>query len=138
MATRDMEIGGRKFQVRPFGAIEGSRVVMKLVGALGALQSTGDDTKDGAMVLGALGSLSDSDIDYVQRKALGCVDVALEGRGWTPILHEDGSWGVVDLETNAPLVLNLTLAVIVGALADFSAAGQAGPQESPQGSSQPD
>lgn len=124
MAVRDVEIQGRTFRIRPFAARDGSQVVLKLVGIIGAVQPSGNEAADGVALMGAIGSLPPAEFEWMQSKCLGCVDEHMGDRGYTPILHPDGQWAVVGLEDATPLVVALTLEVATGALADFFSAGQ--------------
>lgn len=123
----DVTINERKFRIMKFDARTGSFMLIKVTKMLAPLVkninfSKIKDVKDASEVdLGAfdlsaimaeLGSISESDFNYIQDK---CLNVCYEHLqiGLTKILNENGTFGVIDLEDNAMMALALTAHALI-------------------------
>jgi hypothetical protein len=63
-------------------------------------------------IMAALGSLSESDFNYVQEKSLDvCSEVLLSGL--TPVRNSNGSFGVIGLEEDTMAVMALTVHALI-------------------------
>lgn len=124
---KDVEINGRKFRIKKFNALTGSFMLMKITGILAPLVSNLDlgkltNVKDPSEVdvstlnisgiMSSLGSLSEEDFSYVQEKSLKLCSEVLPS-GLTPVLNENGSFGVIGIEEDTMTVLALTVHALV-------------------------
>lgn len=128
--TKDVKIGERMFRVRKFPARSGGFVLIK-VGALLAPMFSGLDVKkvkkiedvdtskvDINKIAQALFQLSQDDYDLIQTEALRVCACQLQA-GWTPVLNENGSIGVPDLEDDTMSILWLTVHALAFNLTSF-------------------
>lgn len=131
MAVLETEVAGRTFRVRQFGARDGSFIAFKIAGLMAPLMALGSAagaSPEAQMVnmLPMLGAatqqLSEADFAYIQGKCLAAVDEKLPA-GWRPLLNQNGSFGVPDMEENAPLALRLTIQALTHNLSGFFADG---------------
>lgn len=130
MAALEVEVAGRTFRIRQFGARDGSFIAFKVAGLVAPLMlgASGAGGPEAAavnllpMLGGAIQQLTEADFAYIQGKSLAVLDEKLAA-GWTALLNQNGSFGVPDLEDNAPLALNLTVRALAHNLRGFFADG---------------
>ncbi|WNF07269.1 phage tail assembly chaperone [Brevibacillus borstelensis] len=117
VSYKDVEVNGRKFRVKKFTARVGSFMIVKLTSLLAPIFSsirsnTGDDFNvedmDIAGILGQLSNISEKDFDYIQEQALKVCYEHLPS-GLAPVLNENGTFGVLDLEEDAATIMTLTI-----------------------------
>ena len=115
---KDIEVSKRKWRITKFDAMTGAKVVKKLL-PIAATLMKGTDIKDIkgknledikidiSGVIMALADIKDEDFEYIQK---ACLKVTLEhlGAGFAPVLNENGSYGVNDIENDTMTVLALT------------------------------
>ncbi|UUZ95987.1 hypothetical protein LJK87_17380 [Paenibacillus sp. P25] len=113
---KDIEISGRKFRIKKFGARDGCFMALKVSGILaGIFNKPGkpgkakkvDDGGNLLAVVSEIGKLSEEDFTWIQDKCLSvCYEVL--PAGLTPVLREDGNFGVIGLEEDTVTVMMLT------------------------------
>lgn len=124
---QDVEIMGRKFRIKKFDARTGSYMLLKIMGLVTPLFRKVDfdklkDVKDvndvniGAIdILGLvteLASLPEKEFNYIQEKCLRVCSELLAA-GPTPVLNENGSFGVLGLEDDTMTVIALTAHTLI-------------------------
>lgn len=110
------DFGGRKWRVGKFNAMLGSYIAYKLMSeilpmGLGAKIGLPASTSSGK-------TMSKKDFFELQRDCLSSCEELLDA-GPTCVLNEDGSWAVIDVEYDAPLVLALTIKVLAWNVTSF-------------------
>jgi hypothetical protein len=123
----DVEINGRKFRIKKFNARTGSFMLIKITTLLGPLfknidlkkfkgvKEVSDVKLEGFNISGImmeLGNLSEADFNYIQEKSLQVCGEMLPS-GFTPVLNENGSFGVIGLEDDTMTVLALTAHALI-------------------------
>jgi len=117
---KDVEIQGRTFRIKKFPALVGSFMIVKVASIIAPLfrgvnlgkfkEGAKEDALEGFDIIGMIEKLSDlteKDFRYVQEKSLGvCYEVLASGI--SPVLNENGSFGVIGLEEDTMTVLALT------------------------------
>ena len=127
---KDVEVGGRKWRIGKFDAMEGSYMLFKIMGVITPLLSkkTSEDRADEVnyteMFLGVT-TLSKQDFKEIQ---IGCLKVCSEhlAAGFAPVLNENGTYGVIGIERDTSTVLALTVHALMFNVADFFAASPFG------------
>jgi hypothetical protein len=109
------EFGGRKWRIGKFDAMTGSYIAYKLMAEvlpMGLGQQAGIPAPSGGRVM--------SKADFLELQK-NCLSVCAEmlPAGPTPVLNEDGTFGVLDLEHDAPTVLALTVQALAWNLSSF-------------------
>jgi hypothetical protein len=109
------EFGGRKWRIGKFDAMTGSYIAYKLMAEvlpMGLGQQAGIPAPSGGRVM--------SKADFLELQK-DCLSVCAEmlPAGPTPVLNEDGTFGVLDLEHDAPTVLALTVQALAWNLSSF-------------------
>ncbi|TRY23679.1 hypothetical protein FOI68_20655 [Brevibacillus sp. LEMMJ03] len=116
---KDVEVKGRKFRIRKFSARVGSFMIIKLTSILapmfsrmklraGGIEDFNPDDFDISGFLEPLARMSEKDFNYIQEQALR-VCFELLPAGPAPVLNENGSFGVADLEDDTAAVMELTI-----------------------------
>lgn len=120
---KDVEINGRKFRIGRFDALEGSYMLFKIVGVISpVIAKMGVPSASGEVnytdMLSGITTLSKKDFKEIQ---LSCLEICAEHlpAGFAPVLNENGSYGVMGIEKDTPLVLNLTVQALMFNVADF-------------------
>lgn len=121
MSYKDVEVNGRKFRIKKFPARTGSFVLIKLTTILAPIlvsikpnlkAETVDDIEIGDIdltgILEHLGNISEKDFSYIQDQALR-VCYELLPSGLAPVLNQNGSFGVTDIEDDTAAVMELTI-----------------------------
>lgn len=124
---KDVEISGRKFRIKKFGAKTGAFIAIRLTKLLAPLIKSVDLSKLTGVngenkvdvsafnlqgIMEGLGSISEVDFNYLHDK---CLQVASEvlPAGFTPILDANGNFGVAGLDEDAMTVLALIAHVLI-------------------------
>ena len=120
-----VEIQGRKFEIRSFDAFTGSYIAFTLMEKMlpmgmeaKVMNAVKADGGDAAVSLPSRALMSKGDFIAFQRDVLSVVGEVLPART-APLLNENGSWGVADIEDNAMLVILLTIHALVFNIAGF-------------------
>lgn len=111
------EFGGRKWRVGKFDAMTGSYIAYKLMSELlpmGLGTKIGLPESKGASKT----AMSKKDFFELQKDCLSVCEELIDA-GPTCVLNEDGSWGVIDVERDAPLVLALTIRSLAWNVSSF-------------------
>ncbi|WP_289141552.1 phage tail assembly chaperone [uncultured Brevibacillus sp.] len=128
---KDVEINGRKFRIRKFPARAGSFMIIKMTTILAPLFSSikpnrnikavEDVDFDGINIAGViehLGNISEENFNYIQEQALRVCYESLPA-GLAPVLNDNGTFGVQDLEDDTATVMALTVHAIVFNVTSF-------------------
>ena len=120
-----VEIQGRKFEIRSFDAFTGSYIAFTLMEKMlpmgmeaKLMNAVKADGGDAAVSLPSRALMSKGEFIAFQRDVLSVVGEVLPART-APLFNENGSWGVVDIEDNAMLVIMLTIHALVFNIAGF-------------------
>ena len=120
-----VEIQGRKFEIRAFDAFTGSYIAFTLMEKMlpmgmeaKVMNAVKADGGDAAVSLPSRALMSKGEFIAFQRDVLSVVGEVLPART-APLFNENGSWGVVDIEDNAMLVIILTIHALVFNIAGF-------------------
>ncbi|OOM74000.1 hypothetical protein CLPUN_42380 [Clostridium puniceum] len=118
---KDIEVDGRKFRLNKLDARTGSYMSVKLMGILTPLFENVDlsNLKDIklndlniAKMTKTLFKMPEEDFRFVQDNCLQLVKELLPA-GPQKVLDEYGKWGVLDIEFDTGLVMNLTIQSLV-------------------------
>lgn len=120
MAKREtekiIELQGRKFKIEKFDALTGSYIAFVLAEKF---MPMGLDAKAGLTDMPKDRSLmSKQEFMDLQRDCLGVVSEILPA-GARPVLNENGTWGVMDIERDTRLVILLTVHALAFNIAGF-------------------
>jgi hypothetical protein len=124
---KNIEINKRKFTIKKMDAKKSSYILFRLMKILTPIfnninTNQKEDFKIEDLNLNELAeslfSLSEEEFQSIQESALKVVYENLNA-GRTPILNENGSWGVNDIEYDGALVMNLTIQSLVFSLKGF-------------------
>lgn len=130
MNTKEVQIKGRTFRIKKFGARDGSFIALKVAAILApmfegvdlkqAQEGKGVDTAgvDVFGMVGKLATLPEKDFAHIQGKCLGVCGESLAS-GYVPVLHENGAFGVNDLEEDTVTVMALTAHALIFNLSGF-------------------
>ena len=120
-----VEIQGRKFEIRSFDAFTGSYIAFTLMQKMlpmgieaKVMNAIKADGGNAAVSLPSRALMSKGEFIAFQRDVLSVVGEVLPART-APLFNENGSWGVVDIEDNAMLVIILTIHALVFNIAGF-------------------
>lgn len=114
--SKVFDFGDRKWRIGKFDAFTGSYIAYKLMAEvlpMGLAQQV-----DIPLPPGDAKPMSKADFFDLQRDCLGVCAELLDS-GPTPVLNEQGNFGVIGLEHDAPTVLALTVQVLVFNVASF-------------------
>jgi hypothetical protein len=117
---KDVEIDGRKWRINKFTAFDGSYVffrISSLIGPIISKQGQGQEI-DYSAITNGLTSLGRDGIKEMQTISLKACSEKLDA-GFTPVLSDNDTFGVIGLEKNAVLVLKLTAQVVMFNMQDF-------------------
>lgn len=129
----DVVINERTFRVYKFGARDGSYIIIKMSGLLSEMFRGVDfskikDAKDPSEVdlkgfdiagmISRLSNISEKDFSYLQEKCLNVCSEKLKS-GFVPVLNDNGSFGVIDLEDDTITVMALTAHALIFNLMGF-------------------
>lgn len=122
---KDVKINDRTFRIKKFPARTGAFVLIKVTGMLAPLFKGVNisallESKDKPNLSGfdlpgmieKLCSISEADFNYLQEKCLSVCSEVLPG-GITPVLNENGTFGVIDFEEDTMSVLALTAHALI-------------------------
>ncbi len=130
---KSIEINGRKFRIKKFSARDGSFIVVKVAGLLapmfeGVKWSNMANVKKPedvdisqiniAQMFGKLTELKESDFGYLQEKCLRVCEEELKA-GYTPVLADNGTFAVNNLDDDVLTVMALTVHALVFNLSGF-------------------
>ena len=131
---KEVTIRGRTFRVKKFGARDGSFIAIKVSAILAPMfkgvdmdalaqgaKSAEDTSVAGIDLFGMvqeLGNLSEKDFAYIQEKCLRVCSEQLAS-GYVPVLHDNGAFGVNDLEDDTLTVMALTAHALFFNLSGF-------------------
>jgi hypothetical protein len=112
---KKFEFGGRDWRIGKFDAMTGSYIAYKLMGEMlpMGLKVDGIPSAPGGSPV-----MSKGDFIELQRDCLKVCSELL-GAGPAPVMNDNGTWGVEDIENNAKLALTLTVQALVWNVADF-------------------
>lgn len=118
---KDIEISGRKFRLNKLNARTGTFMLLKITKILPPileninldkldLDSDNINIKDLNLTkaLEPIFNMDEKEFNYIQDNCLKTVEELLPA-GPQPVLNEVGQWGVLDIEFDMALVMNLTL-----------------------------
>lgn len=114
--TKTVEISGRKFQIEKFDALTGSYIAFTLMEKflpMGLESKAGMSNMPKGREL-----LSKQEFAELQKDCLSVVSEVLPGRA-APLLNENGSWGISDIEKDTRLVILLTVHALAFNIAGF-------------------
>ncbi|EHL08976.1 hypothetical protein HMPREF0322_00399 [Desulfitobacterium hafniense DP7] len=109
------EINGRQFRIGKFDAMLGSYIAFQVMGEIlpmGLGKKVGVEAPPGSPMMSKQAFME------MQKDCLSVCEELLPA-GPTPVLNENGSYGVNDIEHDAPLVLNLTIQALIWNITDF-------------------
>ena len=112
MDYKDVEVKGRQWRIGQFDAMTGSLVVKKLLSVIAGFLDGESLDLDVKSIIKALNGLSDDDFIYMQKACLK-VTIEVKGQHFIPVLNENGSFGVIGIETDTATVLALTAHALV-------------------------
>lgn len=124
---KDIEINGRQFRIKKFSARTGSFIIVKMTTLLAPLlkginpnvSASLDNIDIDSMIENLISlDISEKDFDYLQGKALQ-VCYELLPAGPAPVLNENGTFGVSDLEDDVAAVMSLTIQSLAFNLTSF-------------------
>ncbi|WP_436663546.1 phage tail assembly chaperone [Alicyclobacillus acidoterrestris] len=131
---KDVTIKGQEYRIGKFSAREGAFIIPKVAGILAPIFAPllkGLDLKqvdkpedinlkgiDIASILGPLANLKEDDFMYLQDKCLK-VCQAKKPVGLIPVLNDNGSFSVAELEDDGMAVLTLMVHTLIHNLAGF-------------------
>lgn len=132
---KDVTIKSYEFRIRKFSAMDGAYIIPKVTGLLApvfqslmsgmdikhAVTSPGDidlSKLDISALLGPLAKIPEEDFKYLQRKCLNVCQLRLQG-GYQPIVHDNGSFSLTELEDDAMTVLALMVHTLIHNFAGF-------------------
>lgn len=129
-------IDDRQFVIQKFSAMTGLKItkvltskLLPMIGGAASLLTSEKDSKDFVMenlpaifspsgITAALDSVSGDDLDYiVQNSLMHCAEQLADGP--CPVLRENGTFGIGDVQYNIPLTLRLTCEAVLWGLGDF-------------------
>lgn len=132
VTSKEIEINGRRFRLNKFDARTGSYMVFKLVKILTPIfKNININTSAESINLGDLNldeiaeglfNLKEEEFSYIQDNALQVVEELLPA-GPQRIFNKDKTWGIQDLQFDAPLVMNLTIQSLVFNVTGFFEGG---------------
>jgi hypothetical protein len=126
----DFETQGRKFRIRKFDAMNGCYIIYQLMGSslpsmFGAAvkKELADQGLEAMMPTATV--MDKKSFQDIQKS---CLQVCFEilPAGEKKVLNDNGTWGVLDIEDNTPLVFALTVKALVFNVADFFGSGVLG------------
>jgi len=112
---KTFELDGRKWRIGKFNAMVGSYIAYKLMAEvmpLGIAQQAGIPVPAGGK------SMSKADFIELQKDCLSCCYEFLPA-GPAPVINENGTFGVEDLENNVKVVMALTIQALIFNVSDF-------------------
>ena len=120
------DAGGRTFRIGRLSAYDGMYIGYQLLNnTLPSMVGPMLASEMGIQAAAGAPPMGKKQFRQLMEDILGCVGEKLEANkldgGWTPILAEDGSFAVSDLEDNMSLVLDLLVQAIQFNFADFFA-----------------
>ena len=120
---KTIEINKRSWRVGKFDARTGSKIIKKLLPIVstffdGNAKKAEDIKIDIVSVVSAINTLSDSDFDFIQGESLKISSELLKS-GYVPVMNNDGSYGVIDIEFDTMLVLTLTAHALIHNVTGF-------------------
>lgn len=124
---KNVVINERTFRIKKFNALTGGYMLIKIATILAPFLSTLNlskfkdvkevsevklDSLNISGIAAELGKLSENDFRYVQEKCLQVCSEVLPA-GFTPVLNDNGSFGVMGLEEDTMTVLSLTVHTLI-------------------------
>lgn len=138
--NKDIEINGRKFRLNKMDARTGSYMLFKLIKILTPIlekidlddieDKAPDHTKEKKLekanlddinltdLMSSIFNLPESEFRYIQDNCLRVVEEILPA-GPAKVLDKNGNYGVLDIEFNTALLLNLTIQSLIFNVAGF-------------------
>lgn len=132
---KDIEIEGRHFRLNKMNARTGSYMLFKVISIvspiikninLDQLEEINVEDLNLTELLSSLFNLEEKDFNYIQDNCLKVVEEILPA-GPARVLDEYGNFGVLDMEFNTPLILNLTVRSLIFNVQDFFSESLWGP-----------
>ena len=121
-----IELEGRKFKITKFDAMKGSYMLFKVIGIITPLIETlrksckgnAKDVKDikdinleglnFTEIAAGLVNMKEQDFKYIQENCLkSCYEILAAGDA--PVLNENGTYGIIGIETDLKTVMALTI-----------------------------
>lgn len=132
---KDVTVKGQDYRIGKFTAIDGAFIVPKAAGMLapivGPLFESVDLTKfikapedidfkglNLAAILGPLSSLKEEDFKYLLDKCLKVCQAKMPS-GYVPVVYDNGSFSVAELEEDSSSILALMVHALIHNLAGF-------------------
>lgn len=112
---KNFDYKGRKWRIGKFDAMTGSFIAYKL---MAEVLPMGLGAQLGVPMGQSGKTMSKQDFIDLQRDCLGVCFEMLDA-GPTPVLNANCSWGVADVEFDAPLILALTIQALMWNVTDF-------------------
>lgn len=112
---KKIKFDGRDWRIDKFDAMTGSYIAYKLIG-----ENLPMGIKIDGIPKAPAGSKIMSKADFIELQT-DCLKVCYEilDAGPSPVMNDNGSWGVEGVENNAKLALALTVNALVWNIADF-------------------
>lgn len=114
--SKVVELSGRKFKIEKFDALTGSYIAFILMQKflpMGMEEKAGmSNMPDGRKLM------SKEEFVGLQKDCLGVVSEVLPARS-APIMNENGTWGVADIERDTKLVMLLTIHALTFNISGF-------------------
>lgn len=127
MAFKDIEINGRKFRLNKLNARTGSFMLVNMIGILTpliknvkkeSLKNMNLEDVNITEIAEQLSDIPETKFRYIQDNLLQIISELLPAGG-QPILTKDLTWGVLNIEFDMSLVMNLTIQSLVFNLSGF-------------------
>lgn len=130
-------VQNHEYRIAKFSAMDGAFIIPKVTGLLAPILEpllNGVDVKkvskpedfdlkgvNFAALLAPLANIPEDDFKYIQRKTLGVIQVKMPA-GYQPVVYDNGSFSIPDLEEDAMAVLSLMVHALIHNFSSFFAA----------------
>lgn len=139
IVTKYIEVDGRKFCVKKYTAMTGLKVAkllaakiipifqdfVPLIKSVMKKENNGNSSAEEMIenismdtIAAALDKISEADFDYIVSKSLQSITEVLPA-GEAPVMYENGTFGVENIEFDPVLVLRLTCEAVMWSCGDF-------------------
>ena len=131
MDYKEVKINERTWRLGKFDARTGSKIIKKLTPVVASFLGGQKDLKveesniDFMGIITAISELKDEDFDYIRDSSLKVVHELLPA-GYAPVINENGSYGVMNIEYDTSLVLGLTAHALMFNVSGFLAGTRLG------------
>jgi len=124
---KDIEVNERKFRLNKLDARTGSYMLFKLMKILTPIfKNIKQDSEDNIKledlnldeIAESLFNLPEKEFSYIQDNCLHVIDELLPA-GFQKVLNKSGTWGILNIEFDTTLVMNLTIQSLVFNVSGF-------------------